>query len=283
MNVIDINGKLNTYLDEELSNILEEGQNRTEAELEELVDELTDKWLALPKNWLNNKTVDEYFAQFERPEQLAAMFIEYLVASYNAPDVLICKMIDRKEDVYPLLVFALKQFFDGGKDKENICINIITFFIEALTGHPLDLYLSKLKNTFEQSDLSELIVDCFKESSDEFVDKLLDAYYQTDEIYVKMCLIDIISYFPGDEQIVEMIGNRLLMDDDNMAFLANCLARQSSDLALDFLIRALNKPELSYYDYSAIKDAVEALGEEVDVDRAFDGDHDYEKLKERGE
>jgi len=80
-----------------------------------------------------------------------------------------------------------------------------------------------------------------------------------------------------------MIGNRLLIDENNIAFLANCLSRQSGDLALDFLTRALNKPDLSYYDYTAIKDAIEALGEEVNADRTFNGDRDYEVLKERGE
>lgn len=271
------------YLDEELSDILKEGKSKTEYELEDLIDDLTHKWLNLPHDWLNNKTVDEYFSEFDRPEQLAAMFIEYLAASYSVPDALMLKMEDKKEEVYPLLVFALKQFFNGGKDKEDICISIITFFTEAELAHPLELYLLKLQDAFEQSDLNELIVDCLKESSGELLEKLLKVYYETDETYVKMCIIDIISYFPGDEQIVEIIGNKLLMDDNDIAFLANCLARQLSDLSLEFLNRALNKPDISYYDYSVIKDAIEALGEEINIDRAFDGDCDYEILKKRGD
>jgi len=131
MDIIDINEKLNTYLDEKLSDILKDGQNKTEDELEELIDELTDRWINRPHQWLDNKTLSEYFSQFNSAEQLSGMFLKYLAASYEVPDVLIYKMIDKKEEVYPLLTFALKQFLNAGEDKENICINIISFFNEA--------------------------------------------------------------------------------------------------------------------------------------------------------
>ena len=41
--------------------------------------------------------------------------------------------------------------------------------------------------------------------------------------------------------------------------------------------------DLTYYDYLALRDAVEELGGFVEIERIFDGDADYQRLQDWGD
>ena len=52
--------------------------------------------------------------------------------------------------------------------------------------------------------------------------------------------------------------------------------------AMPYLEEALRENNIGYFDYTAIKNAVEELGGEVTIDRDFSGDSDFESLKKTG-
>ena len=80
-----------------------------------------------------------------------------------------------------------------------------------------------------------------------------------------------------------MLCSLLNSRDDAKAFYAQCLAKTSDDMALPALMEASDLPQISYFDYTAIRDAIEELGGELDHEREFSGDKDYTALQEKDE
>jgi hypothetical protein len=78
------------------------------------------------------------------------------------------------------------------------------------------------------------------------------------------------------DRIVEIYHRRR----DQRAFYATCLAKLYNKRALDILREGMTDPTLGYYEYLAMRDAIEALGGEVDIVKEFTGDSDYEFMKE---
>ena len=285
MECIDFEAKRKEYLQKQLENITE---NELDAdELDERIDTLSEQWEHLAMDWLSGKTPYEYFRQISDPAELAGIFLRYLVVGIAVPGPLTDAMLERKQELYPLLLFALKQFETETAAKEveeRVKYGVIVFFSEAQLPHPYELYLNWLIKTYEKNDLCEEIVSLFCEAGQEYVEKFYQAYYMTDSVYAQDCLIDVLSYYPGDDRIVELIGNNLLISATHRAFYANCLEKLGDPKALEFLEEALKTPDINYYDYTSIKNAIESLGgREMDVDRAFPQDKDYQRLMENEE
>jgi hypothetical protein len=83
---------------------------------------------------------------------------------------------------------------------------------------------------------------------------------------------------PFDERSYELVLEKFLYSETNKAFYASCLGKLGSEKALPYLEEALRYDGIKYFDYVSIKNAVEALGGEVMIDRDFSGDKDYESL-----
>ena len=87
------------------------------------------------------------------------------------------------------------------------------------------------------------------------------------------------SDLPYDERTYNYVLERFLYGDRLKAFYASCLGKLGNSDALPYLEQALKDEGLMYYDYISIRDALEELGGEVNIERDFTGDSDYESLK----
>ena len=73
--------------------------------------------------------------------------------------------------------------------------------------------------------------------------------------------------------------------DSDFCFFSNshrvgrCFIDRGNAEAVSHLEEALRNDDTVYYDYMAIKNALEELGGEVTIERDFSGDCDYEALK----
>lgn len=253
--------------------------DETDEEIEEKQLEEYEKWLVTPKDWLKGKSPDAYFGDIQDPNEIVKLLVEYIISGIAVPEPMDNRLIEMKETVYPMLIYILEVFNEGEKQAaERLKVKIINLISEMGKPHPFRLYIDWIRNAVLKSDLTEEAAHVLSEGGDEQKTELIKAYQASDNEYASDCFIDILSNYPGDPYIVEMIIERFENTNTKKAFYANCLGKLGDPDTLQSLYNALNDRQLDYFDYTAIKYAIEELGGSVEIDRDFTGDKDYEKL-----
>jgi len=270
--LIDFEQKFREYLTEY------EDQNDIEKDrLEQIAPELYLDWLASPKDWLAGKSPVNYYEDFE-PGALIEELGKYILSEISLPGVLLNRIADDKEETYPFLVRLLTGY--DGEKADAVKIAIIRLIEEMDLPHPYDYYLEAITESSEQSDLAEACAQELKNSGDAYTQNIIAAFESSENNYVADCLLDILSDIPYDPRTFALAMEKFLYSDTHQAFYASCLGKIGNEKALPFLEEALRSEDVAYYDYVAMKNALEALGGEIDIERDFTGDNDYESLKE---
>ena len=73
---------------------------------------------------------------------------------------------------------------------------------------------------------------------------------------------DILSNYPGDDRIYELLKERFVTRDDRRALFASYLAKFGDDRAIPMLTQAAQDSDVNYLDYVEIVNAIETLGGE---------------------
>jgi hypothetical protein len=165
-----------------------------------------------------------------------------------------------------------------GNNEDKIRTIVVRLLEEMDMEHPYDYYIDVIAQSCEQSDLSEVCADELRNAGTGFLEKMMDALEQAQNAYAADCFLDILTDLPYDERTYSYAMERFLLSDNQKAFYAHCLGKVGNLQALPALEEALRQEDLKYFDYLSIRNALEALGGEVDVDRDFSGDEDYDSL-----
>ncbi len=75
--------------------------------------------------------------------------------------------------------------------------------------------------------------------------------------------------------MLDMLKNR----PEQRAFAARLLGRYGDARAMEPLKALISMSDITYYEYMELRNAVEALGGEIEHEREFYGDPDYEYLR----
>ena len=90
---------------------------------------------------------------------------------------------------------------------------------------------------------------------------------------------DILSNYPGDDRIYDLLVERFAMREEKRALFASYLAKLGDDRAIPMLKEAAQSPDINYLDYVEVVNAIEELGGERPPEREFSGDPYYESLR----
>ncbi len=271
--LIDFEKRFSEYLHQYLHS-----SGLSEDEIEEQAPELYLSWLASPKDWLDGQSPNSFFDAMD-PGQLVAELGLYLLSDMSIPGPLLNRIADSSEATHPLLI-ALMQNYEGEKSDE-IRTTVAKLIEEMDMPRPFAYYIDVVAAAAEPSDFSEACVEELKNAGQDYIDKVISAYESATSGYAADCFLDILADMPYDERSYELALERFLYSDTNKAFYASCLGKLGCDKALPYLEEALRQDGLKYFDYISIKNAVEALGGDVMIDRDFSGDSDYESLINR--
>ena len=281
MTLIDFNEKFHQHIHEWEHAHLTGSEKEDEIEEKQLAE--YENWLNTPQEWLDGATPNAYFAAMEDANALVRLLAEYVMSGLGVPEPLDNRLIKMKETVYPLFLYILEAFNEGEqKAIERLKLHIMGLFSEMEKPQPYALYIQWISNAKEKSDLTEEAADFLSEAGEEQKEAIKQAFLHAGHEYAADCLVDILSNYPGDPYIVEMIIDEFENTATKKAFYANCLGKLGDPEALVSLQEALEDRELNYFDYTAIKYAIEELGGAIDIDRDFTEDEDYAKLT-RGE
>ena len=109
-------------------------------------------------------------------------------------------------------------------------------------------------------------------------ERLLAGYDAAPE-FAQMLILEVLCNAPGDARVyahmVEMLKNR----PEQRAAAARLLGRYGDARAVEPLKTLLSMSDITYFEYMELRNAVEALGGEIEQEREFYGDPDYEYLR----
>ncbi|MGI5849000.1 MAG: hypothetical protein ACOX8Q_02860 [Christensenellales bacterium] len=273
--LIDFEDKFSEFLTEyKRSNAIDD------EELEEKAPNFYLEWLNTPKDWLSGMSPNSYFKAFD-VAKLIEIFGKYMLSNITLPGVLLNNITDKKEQTYPLLLSLLKNY--EGEKSDEIKTVIVRLFGEMDMPHPYRHYINIIAESNEISTFSEACAQELKNSGAEQLENVIAAYEAADNSYPSDCFLDILTDLPYDERTYNFALEKFLYSGNKKAFYASCLGKIGNDKALPYLEEALKSEDIAYFDYMSIKNALEELGGEVNIDRDFTGDKDYDSLINMGE
>lgn len=252
---------------------------KTQKDLEAIEAELPAlyiRWLNQPLEALGGASPAGYFAAYERPEELLALLREYGAQSIPAPDALLERIAQMEEQaVAPLIELAADEA--AGEELRVTALNLL---IELQAEEAIPLCLQLIRDRKEEDALADVAAELLQALGGGAVLRLLDTLEEATEAALPTYL-DLLCNFPGDERIYKYTVRQFLRQPARRALYASYLGKLGDARAIEPLRRALRLSDLGYLDYLEIRNAIEALGGELEVgdERAFDGDPYYEALK----
>ena len=243
--------------------------------MEDMVPDLYLKWLDTQQDWLDGVSPNAYFSAMDAVS-LIKMLGQYLLTDITLPGPLLNRIADNRCETYPLLISLLKNY--SGESEDKIRTVIVRLIEEMDMDHPYDYYIDVISQTNEQTDFSEACADELRDAGPNYVETVMSSFEQTEHPYAMDCFLDILTDMPYDERTYGYAMERFLLSDTQKAFYANCLGKIGNPAAIPALEESLRQENLRYFDYVAIRNALEELGGEVDIDRDFTGDKDYDSL-----
>lgn len=248
--------------------------------MEEIAPELYLRWLDLPMEELEGKSPNEFYASTSGGD-LVVLLGEYFFSKLQIPGALLGSIVDAKEESYPF-VCALLQNYEGEHSDEFKAM-LVELIEEMEMPHPYEYYIGVIEGEADGDHFSEACVDALKGSGSAVKDALMAAYERAEAEYARECFLDILSDLTYDERVFAYVLDKFLYTTDKHAFYASCLGKLGNEKALPYLEEVLRQEGLSYFDYVSIRNALEELGGEINIERDFVGDEDYDVLSDMEE
>ena len=245
-----------------------------EDEVEQKYNEMMLNWLNAPATWLNGEKPGEYFNRYTEPKDLIKLLEEYLKRDIGLPEPLYSRIVALGEGCAPYLVRIVRNT-DNSDNLRGTAIALLRDMDDAL---PRDLCVDLVCASEDEDDLGDLAADALKEGGADIVDVLMDRYEGATE-YGQMTILDICVHFPFRERVYDEIVYRLKVESRIRGYYAGLLADYGDPRAVDALLEAQALIDLNYLDYIEIRNAIEALGGDPGEERVFNGDPDYEAMR----
>ena len=244
-------------------------------QMEDAMPEVYMRWLNSPAAFLEGVAPAMYFEKFNDPAMLVNWISEYEAAKVPVPDLLLERISDLgKHSLYPLMRAARDN--DNSVQTRMTALNLLK---EIECGEePMDICLDIIDRREEDDELADVAAELMANMGNGVVKPILERFEDVND-YAQETYLDILVNFPGDERIYDLLMRAFGDHQEKIALYASFIGKLGDARAVEELKKALILPEITYLDYLEIRNAIEMLGETVDIEREFAGDPYYETLK----
>ncbi len=246
------------------------------ANFDEMEDDMPRIYLSFLNTrakWLGNVTPGSYFTQFEDPKVLVDWMREYCEDGTPVPDLLMEQITTVGKPCEKRLVALLKEE-DAPEEARMIAVELLR---EMESDQPKMLYIRWQLDREAKDDLKDNALESLVLMGEEVVQPILQELPKAGEAGEE-ALLEVLSHFPGNEQIFKLALRLFEERKDKQALFAGYLAKLGDDRALPALIKAAEAPELPYLTFIEIRNAIDELGG-VCPEREYDDDPEYEALR----
>ena len=266
--MIDFDKLFHVYMDNWIENNV--SKFTTEDEMMDAASDAYVEWCNHPFKELDGLTPKEYFERISDPKVLIEMFVSYSENDYKEPLLLLDRICEVKETV-PFLIDILKR-----EKSDELTMYTVNILNEMQCAEPFNLYLDWIFDPKQDKDLRDLVNEVLVENSQEVKDKVLLKLKDADLSSKEYASDILVNCDEHNEQIFDLL-KEMFLSKTNLQLYANYLGQYGDERAIEFLKNEAKTCD--YISFIEIRNAVEQLGGELDIERDFSHDKDFKKIK----
>ena len=243
--------------------------------IEDMMPDVYLEFLKKPADFLDGVAPQDYFEQFDNADMLVNWLCDYIAQGVPVPDLLLERVTALGNPAEKSLL-ALITRDDLPEETQMTAISLLR---EMESKAPMQRYIDYIASLEEPSDKGDLCAEALMSMGESVVEPILAALSGAGQTG-RDIFADVLSNYPGDERIYELMIERFVTRDERRALFASYLAKLGDERAIPMLKEAAQSPDINYLDYVEVVNAIEALGGERPPEREFAGDPYYESLKQ---
>lgn len=242
--------------------------------IEDMMPDVYLEFLKKPADFLNGVAPQDYFEQFDNADMLVNWLCDYIAQGVPVPDLLL-ERVTALGDPAEKSLLALVARDDLPEETQMTAISLLR---EMESKAPMQRYIDYIASLEEPSDKGDLCTEALMSMGESVVEPILATLSGAGQTG-RDIFADVLSNYPGDERIYELMIERFVTRDERRALFASYLAKLGDERAIPMLKEAAQSPDINYLDYVEVVNAIEALGGERPPEREFSGDPYYESLR----
>ena len=243
--------------------------------IEDMMPDVYLEFLKKPADFLDGIAPQDYFEQFDNADMLVNWLCDYIAQGVPVPDLLL-ERVTALGDPAEKSLLALVARDDLPEETQMTAISLLR---EMESKAPMQRYIDYIASLEEPSDKGDLCTEALMSMGESVVEPILAALSGAGQTG-RDIFADVLSNYPGDERIYELMIERFVTRDERRALFASYLAKLGDERAIPMLKEAAQSPDINYLDYVEVVNAIEALGGERPPEREFSGDPYYESLRQ---
>ena len=243
--------------------------------IEDMMPDVYLEFLKKPTDFLDGVAPQDYFEQFDNADMLVNWLCDYIAQGVPVPDLLLERVTALGNPAEKSLL-ALVTRDDLPEETQMTAISLLR---EMESKAPMQRYIDYIASLEEPSDKGDLCAEALMSMGESVVEPILATLSGAGQTG-RDIFADVLSNYPGDERIYELMIERFVTRDERRALFASYLAKLGDERAIPMLKEAAQSPDINYLDYVEVVNAIEALGGERPPEREFSGDPYYESLRQ---
>ena len=243
--------------------------------IEDMMPDVYLEFLKKPADFLDGVAPQDYFEQFDNADMLVNWLCDYIAQGVPVPDLLLERVTALGNPAEKSLL-ALVARDDLPEETQMTAISLLR---EMESKAPMQRYIDYIASLEEPSDKGDLCAEALMSMGESVVEPILATLSGAGQTG-RDIFADVLSNYPGDERIYELMIERFVTRDERRALFASYLAKLGDERAIPMLKEASQSPDINYLDYVEVVNAIEALGGERPPEREFSGDPYYESLRQ---
>lgn len=243
--------------------------------IEDMMSDVYLEFLKKPADFLDGIAPQDYFEQFDNADMLVSWLCDYIAQGVPVPDLLL-ERVTALGDPAEKSLLALVARDDLPEETQMTAISLLR---EMESKAPMQRYVDYIASLEEPSDKGDLCAEALMSMGESVIEPILAALSGAGQTG-RDIFADVLSNYPGDERIYELMIERFVTRDERRALFASYLAKLGDERAIPMLKEAAQSPDINYLDYVEVVNAIEALGGERPPEREFSGDPYYESLRQ---
>lgn len=243
--------------------------------IEDMMPDVYLEFLKKPADFLDGVAPQDYFEQFDNADMLVNWLCDYIAQGVPVPDLLLERVTALGNPAEKSLL-ALVARDDLPEETQMMAISLLR---EMESKAPMQRYIDYIASLEEPSDKGDLCAEALMSMGESVVEPILATLSGAGQTG-RDIFADVLSNYPGDERIYELMIERFVTRDERRALFASYLAKLGDERAIPMLKEAAQSPDINYLDYVEVVNAIEALCGERPPEREFSGDPYYESLRQ---